>query len=64
MAFPRLLSLSPHVIGACYLLLYVTLDWISYVHPYGPFGITPWNPATGLSIVLILLFGTRHLPLH
>jgi len=63
MAFPRLLSLSPHVIGACYLLLYVTLDWISYVHPYGPFGITPWNPATGLSIVLILLFGTRHLPL-
>lgn len=63
MAFPRLLSLSPHLIGTCFLIGYVALDWISFVHPYGPYGITPWNPATGLSIVLVLLFGVRHLPL-
>ncbi|HEX4892989.1 MAG TPA: hypothetical protein VFV47_06840, partial [Hyphomicrobiaceae bacterium] len=63
MAFPRLLSLPPHVIGLGYLLAYVALDWISYVHPFGPFGITPWNPSTGMSFVLALLFGLRHLPL-
>ncbi len=63
MAFPRLLSLSPQAVGLGYLLAYITLDWISFVHPLGPFGITPWNPSTGLSFVLILLFGLRHLPL-
>ncbi|HRD76040.1 MAG TPA: MASE1 domain-containing protein, partial [Hyphomicrobiaceae bacterium] len=63
MAFPRLLSLPPHVIGFGYLLAYIALDWISFVHPYGPFAITPWNPSTGLSFVLVLLFGLRHLPM-
>lgn len=62
MAFPRLLSLPPYLIGACFLLAYVALDWISFVHPYGPFGITPWSPGTGLSLVLVLTFGLRHLP--
>lgn len=63
MAFPRLLSLSPHVIALGYLASYVALDWVSFVHPFGRYGITPWNPPTGLSFVLILLFGQRHLPL-
>lgn len=63
MAFPRLLTLPPHVIALGFLVGYVTLDWISFLHPFGPFGITPWNPPTGLSFVLILLFGQRYLPL-
>lgn len=63
MAFPRLLTLPPHVIALGFLVGYVVLDWISFVHPFGPFGITPWNPPTGLSFVLILLFGQRYLPL-
>lgn len=63
MAFPRLLSLSASVVGLLYLVGYVALDWLSYVHPFGPFGITPWNPPTGLSFVLILIFGQRHVPL-
>lgn len=63
MAFPRLLSLPPHLISAGFLLAYVVLDWISFVHPFGPFGITPWNPQPGLGLVLILLFGQRHMPL-
>jgi signal transduction histidine kinase len=44
--------------GACY----VALDWASYVYPLGPFNITPWNPAPGLSIVWILLGGLRTVP--
>lgn len=58
----RLLS-RPHVeIAVAYLVGYVLLDWLSYVHPYAAFGITPWNPPTGLSFVLILLFGIEFLP--
>jgi hypothetical protein len=41
----------------------VVLDWVSFVEPYAPFGITPRNPNTGLSFVLILLFGQRMIPL-
>ncbi|HEX2336226.1 MAG TPA: MASE1 domain-containing protein, partial [Hyphomicrobiaceae bacterium] len=38
------------------------LDWLSYVHPYASFGITPWNPPSGLSFALILLFGAKFVP--
>ena len=63
MAFPRLLSLPRIVIGPAFLAGYVLLDWASYIQPFGVFGITPWNPPTGLSFVLILIFGQRFLPL-
>lgn len=63
MAFPRLLSLPTQVIALGFLACYIALDWVSFLHPFGPFGITPWNPPTGLSFVLVLLFGQRHLPL-
>ena len=57
------LLLRPHVeIAIAYLAGYVLLDWLSYVHPYAAFGITPWNPPTGLSFALILLFGVEFLP--
>lgn len=62
MAFPRLLTLPPHIVALGFVAGYVALDWISFLHPFGPFGITPWNPPTGLSFVLILLFGQRYLP--
>ena len=32
------------------------------MHPLASFGITPWNPPTGLSFALILLFGAEFLP--
>ena len=51
------------VIGLAYLAAYVLLDRVSYIEPYAAFGITPWNPATGLSFVLVLLFGQKFIPL-
>ncbi len=57
--FVRLMSRSHFAIGLSFLALYVLLDWVSYVDPFGAFGITPWNPQTGLSFALILLFGYR-----
>ncbi|MBI2383330.1 MAG: MASE1 domain-containing protein [Gammaproteobacteria bacterium] len=47
---------------ALYLPAYVFLDWVSYVHPVLPLGITPWNPPPGLSIFLLLRAGVRYWP--
>src|SRR5919198_6454543 len=57
------LALPTWWIAPLYLTGYVLLNHISFVFPLVPFGITPWNPSTGLSFVLILLEGRRYLPL-
>ena len=45
-----------HIEITCgYLVAYVALDWLSYVHPFDAFGITPWSPPTGLSFALIIV---------
>jgi signal transduction histidine kinase len=62
MAFPRVFDAHKLVVGLVYLAAYAVLDWISFIEPYAHLGITPWNPGTGLSFVLLLLFGLRMLP--
>ncbi|MFT3731907.1 MAG: MASE1 domain-containing protein [Hyphomicrobium sp.] len=49
-------------LGFIYLAVYVALDWLSFVDPLGAFGITPWNPTTGVSIALVLAFGRAFIP--
>jgi len=49
-------------LSAGYLILYVFLDWVSYIHPLLPLAITPWNPPPGLSLAFLLLFGLRKWP--
>ena len=61
-AHPPILSLRMGIIGIGYLVGYVLFDWFSFIEPYAPFGITPWNPGTGLSFFLILVFGRRMIP--
>lgn len=56
------MSRSYIVTALAYLAAYVLLDWVSYVHPFAEFGITPWNPQTGLSFALVLLLGRSYLP--
>ena len=55
-------AIQTALLGGGYLAAYVALDWISFIAPHGPFAITPWNPNTGLSIVVILMFGRRMIP--
>jgi signal transduction histidine kinase len=62
MPIARLMSRRHAEIALAYLAGYVLLDWLSYVHPFASFGITPWNPPTGLSFALILLFGPEFIP--
>jgi PAS domain S-box-containing protein len=47
---------------AAYVAAYVLLDWVSYIHPLGPFAITPWNPPPGLSVALLMAYGLRFWP--
>jgi signal transduction histidine kinase len=61
-ALPGVLDAHKVIVGLAYLAGYVALDRVSFVEPYAPFGITPWNPNTGLSFVLILVFGVRMIP--
>jgi len=61
-AFEPIYALPRAAIGLGYLGCYILLDLVSFVHPYTPFGITPWNPATGLSLSMILLFGRQMIP--
>ena len=63
MVLARVLSWPYGRVAALYLAGFVLLDWLSFIHPFAPFGITPWNPPTGLTFALILLFGQRYLPL-
>jgi len=62
MAFPRVFDAHKIIVGLVYLAAYALLDWISYIEPYAQLGITPWNPGTGLSFVLLLVFGLRMIP--
>lgn len=62
MPLARLLSRSHLMVAVAYVAGYVLLDWISFVHPFASFGITPWNPQTGLSFALVLLFGLEFVP--
>jgi two-component system sensor kinase FixL len=45
-----------------YTALYVFLDWISFVYPFGRLNITPWNPQIGFAFVMLLLGGGRLVP--
>ena len=55
-------SIHPLWASGLYLVAHVMLDWLSFIHPYGAFGITPWNPSTGLGFVFVLRYGPRALP--
>jgi len=49
-------------IAGTYIVAYVALDWVSYIHPIAPYAISPWNPAAGLSLFLLLALGPGYAP--
>jgi two-component system, LuxR family, sensor kinase FixL len=61
--FEEIVPAKRAIVGLAYVAGYVALDRISFIEPYAFFGITPWNPNTGLSIVLVLFFDIWMVPL-
>jgi two-component system sensor kinase FixL len=45
-----------------YIIGYVALDRISFLHPFSEIGITPWDPPAGLTLALLLRFGLGFAP--
>lgn len=59
---PRSLPGWLHVtaIGIAFLIAYVGLEWVSFIHEYKGLPITPWNPGLGVVFALILYAGPRY----
>jgi signal transduction histidine kinase len=47
-------------IGIAFLVAYVGLEWISFIHEYKGLPVTPWNPGLGVVFALMLYAGPRH----
>jgi signal transduction histidine kinase len=48
--------------GVVWVAIYVALDYVSFVESFRGLAITPWNPAAGLALALVLLWGIRYAP--
>lgn len=46
--------------AGAFLLAYVALEWISFIHEYKGVPITPWNPGLGVILALMVLGGPRY----
>ncbi len=55
-------ALRHGITSTLYVVAYVALDWVSYIHPFAQLAITPWNPPPGLSLFLLLRYGLRYVP--
>lgn len=44
----------PWLLGLGYILVFLLLDWASYIRPLQGLNITPWNPQPALAIALLL----------
>lgn len=53
-------GVAPWLVSIAFIPSYVMLDWASYVYPFGPFFITPWNPQPGLAVLLVMALGLPH----
>lgn len=52
----------PLLIGISFIISYVALAWMARTYMVRPFAITPWNPAAGLALALLLIGGVRYWP--
>lgn len=50
------------IYAAVYVVLYVALDWLSFIQPVLKLGITPWSPNTGFALAYLLACGPRWAP--
>ena len=48
--------------AAAFIVVYVCVDWATYLYAIRPFAITTWNPAAGLALAFLLVCGIRVWP--
>ena len=57
---PPLRTVGALASGAGALLIYLLLEWLSFIHEYKGLPITPWNPGLGVLLALMILGGGRY----
>ena len=50
------------LLAPAFVLVYVAVDWMSYIQPVLKLGITPWNPQAGVALAYLLWKGPRWAP--
>jgi signal transduction histidine kinase len=54
-------SLALHPLAAgLFLVAYLILEWVSFIHEYKGVPITPWNPGLGVMFALMVFAGPRY----
>lgn len=48
------------LISVGYVIAFMLLDWVSFIHPFAPFGIKPWDPPTALTLAVLFRLGLRY----
>jgi len=51
--------LRHHLWSGLFIAVYVALDGLSFIHPFGNLPLTPWNPHAGLAMAWLILSGSR-----
>jgi len=46
--------------GTAFLVAYIALEWVSFIHEYKGLPVTPWNPGLGVVFALMLYAGARY----
>lgn len=46
--------------GVAFLVAFVALEWVSFIHEYKGLPVTPWNPGLGVVFALMLYAGARY----
>ena len=59
---PPFVAQSVFLTWPLWVVAYVALDYVSFVDSYRGLAITPWNPAAGLALALVLVGGARYAP--
>ena len=45
---------------AGFVVAYIVLEWISFIHEYKGLPLTPWNPGLGLAFACLILIGPHY----
>lgn len=53
-------QLSGLAVGGLFLIAYVVLEWVSFLHEHEGVPVTPWNPGVGIVFALLVLGGPAY----
>ena len=59
-ALARLVRAPDVMVAGAFLLAYVGLEWVSFIHEHKGVPVTPWNPGLGVAFALLVLKGAAY----